>query len=189
MVVLHERDERLEPALPVEQRSGDEGEYYSTEDGPRAMLRFFLCHDAVPFFRLSVPSVLSRCFCEGRTRAEGGGADVPRPNAIVPRIITYCLPRPRENLTSGRWSNFTMAKSGLVNARGAGVAHHRVFIPGIKMPARTVVEMVLERGDGRSEVVVAGLQDIALCGKVPAFRVVKRTTNGRSRSLRSRRLL
>ena len=57
------------------------------------------------------------------------------------------------------------------------------------MPARSVVEMVLERGDGRSEVVVAGLQDIALCGKVPAFRVVERTANERSRSLWSRLLL
>jgi hypothetical protein len=39
------------------------------------------------------------------------------------------------------------------------------------MPAREVVEMVLERGEGRNDVVVAGLRDIALAGKVRSQRL------------------
>jgi hypothetical protein len=34
---------------------------------------------------------------------------------------------------------------------------------------RSVVEMVLERGETRHDVVVNGLKEIALCGKVSGF--------------------
>ena len=51
---------------------------------------------------------------------------------------------------------------------GSGRARGRGFISAMVVH-RSVVEMVLERGETRHDVVVNGLKEIALCGKVSGF--------------------